>query len=481
MKTSPFQISFLKKAILFSGVAMIAFAAPAKAGFEWKGPLEAPHAAAPAPEAPAGDDMAPVGMTPPPAMDAAPVAPVVQHPMPPSAPAAMSPATSMPAPQASETEMNGDVLTGFGSDIPLAIALQQVVPAGYQYSFANGVNPGTSVSWEGGKPWQQVLGDMLAKQGLGYQLQNNTVVVSTDMNDNGAAVAAPAQTGAAAPAPVWHAPSSTGASSAPPAMPADDLAPVSITSAQPAPAAPVAAPAPEAAPAAAPAPAAAAKEPVTIHREKKKSFFERMGWTKSDDSSKADAAESDNAAQHEGQTQVDQYKPRDTSNAPRQTSDDGVRMPADANYNTDGTQHMDAKPADAKSSDLTAPPASTTTENVAAAAAAEKTDAPQSLTSSAPAAPDTNAVASNDWAGKKGQTLREVLKAWSDKAGVELLWSIDYDYRLSSDAGFNGKYEDAVGGLLERFSSVRPQPYGQLHQSQSGPRVLEVKSYDLTR
>ncbi|MDE1151289.1 MAG: TcpQ domain-containing protein [Micavibrio sp.] len=456
MKTSPFQISLLKKALLFSGVAMIAFASHAQAGFEWKGPLEAPHAAsAPAADssAPMNDDMAPVTADAPAAMPAprAPAvapAPVAQQPIPAAMPAAM------PAPQAAP-EATGETLTGFGSDLPLVIALQQVVPAGYQYSFASGVNPGTHVSWEGGKPWQQVLSDMLGKQNLGYQLQNNTVVVSEDATDG--AAAAPAQTGAAAP--VWHAPNGS-TNSTPPAMPADDLGPVSITSAAPAAApAPAATPAPEAAPAAAPAAATAA--PVTIHREKKKSFFERLGWTKSSDDADDEA---DTAAKHEVKTQVDEHKDRSSSAAPAAT------------------------PAAAPAADLTAPPASTKTENVAADAAPEKNDsmsAPQSLTAAAPAAAEpataAPAVANGDWTGKKGQTLREVLKAWSDKAGVELYWSIDYDYRLSADAGYDGKYEDAVGGLLDRFSSVRPQPYGQLHQSAGGPRVLVVKSYDLTR
>lgn len=55
---------------------------------------------------------------------------------------------------------------GFGRDLPLALALSQVVPPNYAYSFAEDDSAGATVSWEGGKPWDQVLDDMLAPQGL---------------------------------------------------------------------------------------------------------------------------------------------------------------------------------------------------------------------------------------------------------------------------------------------------------------------------
>ncbi|MCC7305014.1 MAG: TcpQ domain-containing protein [Alphaproteobacteria bacterium] len=59
-----------------------------------------------------------------------------------------------------------EVVQGFGSDLPLVMALQQVVPSTYAYSFDSGVNPGTPVSWEGGKPWDAVVSDMVAPLGL---------------------------------------------------------------------------------------------------------------------------------------------------------------------------------------------------------------------------------------------------------------------------------------------------------------------------
>jgi hypothetical protein len=51
---------------------------------------------------------------------------------------------------------------GFGSDMPLALALQQIAPPSYAVSFGESVNPGARVSWTGGKPWNEVIAEMLA-------------------------------------------------------------------------------------------------------------------------------------------------------------------------------------------------------------------------------------------------------------------------------------------------------------------------------
>jgi len=87
------------------------------------------------------------------------------------------------------------------------------------------------------------------------------------------------------------------------------------------------------------------------------------------------------------------------------------------------------------------------------------------------------AAAAAGWSVGKGQTLRDVLKGWSDTAGVDLFWSITYDYRINDDMSFPGTYDEAVGHLLDKFSAIRPQPYAELHAGK--PRVLVIKSYDL--
>jgi hypothetical protein len=66
---------------------------------------------------------------------------------------------------------------GFGRDLPLALALSQVVPPEYSYSFARNVNVGTTVSWQGGKPWNQVLDEMLAQNGMKADIEGGQVTI----------------------------------------------------------------------------------------------------------------------------------------------------------------------------------------------------------------------------------------------------------------------------------------------------------------
>jgi hypothetical protein len=90
-----------------------------------------------------------------------------------------APAPSLDSVVASATQMPSDkpVLEGFGSDMPLALALQQIVPADYATSFESGINVGQIVSWDGGKPWDQVVNEMLAPLQLQAVIVNKTVHV----------------------------------------------------------------------------------------------------------------------------------------------------------------------------------------------------------------------------------------------------------------------------------------------------------------
>ena len=360
-------VSFLASAAL-----VIAFIPAAQAGFEWKGPLSPPEKAAPAaPSSSAQDAGGMTGLEPVVMWDGA------------TAPAAATNAEiSMPAEKVGDVERSAinkntealapeelaaavpavpveqeKTLSGFGSDLPMVIALQQVVPAGYQFSFSSGVNPGALVSWEGGKAWEQVLSDMLSAQGLGYKAQNNVVIIGYFPSEQ--------KTRSAAVKPAKQAP-----------------------------------------------------EEVTIRRQKPSSFLKRQAETEAEKTVVAAAQE---------------------------------------------TQPVPAAPIAITASADKAPPGAAVSPAVADDAAASPL------------------IVYSAWSGARWQTLRDVLKNWSDVAGVELYWSIDYDYKLRDDVGYPGTYDEAVGKLLDLFSSVRPQPYGQLHQSGDGPRVLVVKSYDLTQ
>jgi hypothetical protein len=70
-----------------------------------------------------------------------------------------------------------DETIGFGSDMPLAMALRQVVPAEYSFSFGQNVNPGERVSWNGGKPWNDVVSDMVMPLNLKASVRGRTVYI----------------------------------------------------------------------------------------------------------------------------------------------------------------------------------------------------------------------------------------------------------------------------------------------------------------
>jgi hypothetical protein len=406
---------------LLAAATSLAAAPSAHAGFEWKGPIIQPPANFSADVAPqTAPDVNPESF--PAAVTAVPVESVQIETAPAeitsteTAPASSDIIFNAPAPAMSATQVSdspapapANVLEGFGTDLPLAIALQQVIPAGYQHAFMAGVNPGTFVSWQGGKPWQAVLSDMLAPAGLSYMLKGHTV--------------------------------SVGGASSFPASAADQNNTIAWTT---------------------PAVSSATGShqntaPVTIRRQKPSTLLQKQNRA-------------------------------DRTVAQGQIADGPKDILKGTPYDPDVEVNANPVTAAAPLAHDHAPmqitpesyPQSLPVEDYTAqnfpTAAAE----PVRQNIGADPATGEPVLAPPSWQAGRGQTLRDALKNWSDIAGVELYWSIDYDYRMTDDASFTGSYDEAVGGLLDKFSAVRPQPYGQLHQSAEGPRVLVVKSYDLT-
>ncbi len=66
---------------------------------------------------------------------------------------------------------------GFGEDIPLALALNQIVPPDYPYSFSENVDPGIRINWKGGRPWNIVLADALEPYGYDISINDKRVLV----------------------------------------------------------------------------------------------------------------------------------------------------------------------------------------------------------------------------------------------------------------------------------------------------------------
>ncbi len=77
---------------------------------------------------------------------------------------------------------------GFAKDIPLVMALRQIVPAQYAFSFSDGINPGVLVSWNGGKPWDVVLNDILIPLNYDLLIQDNIVIIRSKDREEAAAL-----------------------------------------------------------------------------------------------------------------------------------------------------------------------------------------------------------------------------------------------------------------------------------------------------
>jgi hypothetical protein len=134
-------------------------------------------------------------------------APAPTHPAP--APTPLLQNTVMPAPQSQSFEAP---VRGFGKDMPLVLAAQQIAPAGRQIAFGQGVDPSMLISWQGGSDWRSVLGSALSDRGLTMSEQSNILFI----NRAGATATAPLMPTAvnlnqnylppSAPAPVAAAP-----------------------------------------------------------------------------------------------------------------------------------------------------------------------------------------------------------------------------------------------------------------------------------
>lgn len=64
---------------------------------------------------------------------------------------------------------------GFGHDIPLMMAVSQIVPSGFGLAFDQGVKTDVNVTWEGGKSWLVVLNAALQPHKLRAELNGHVV------------------------------------------------------------------------------------------------------------------------------------------------------------------------------------------------------------------------------------------------------------------------------------------------------------------
>ena len=180
---------------------VLGFSAPAWAGFTLLKPkggeVAPPATAVPAPPVSMAPvpNMAPSMMLPPVAPAPAPAFSPAPMAAPQSIPLAPIPAPTMPT-------ANANNVQGFGNDIPLIIATQQIAPEGRQVAFGDGIDPAQPISWQGGQDWRATLTSALGARGLVWSEQGNMIFINSN-------APAPIMTPAAmpvAPAPKMIAP-----------------------------------------------------------------------------------------------------------------------------------------------------------------------------------------------------------------------------------------------------------------------------------
>ena len=126
----------------------------------------------PVPQARYYDNSAPVPLT---ASAPEPMPMPAQRPVP--APAPMMAAQMAPTPVAAPASMDRPV-QGFANNVPLSVALRQILPPDYGFSMSQDVDLSTLVSWRGGRPWRETLQAMLQTVGLTMQEQAQMINVS---------------------------------------------------------------------------------------------------------------------------------------------------------------------------------------------------------------------------------------------------------------------------------------------------------------
>jgi hypothetical protein len=323
---------------------------------------------------------------------------------------------------------------GFARDIPLAIALSQVVPADFTYSFGPDVNPGIPVSWQGGVGWDQVLQSMLSPQGLGASIRGRTVYVGSGAAPLSAPSPALALTQPAIPtplSPVLKASDGNLDFIAAPGLPQKSVtisrASDDLTTFPPATrAAPL--PAPNFPLSPAPSPAESLAAPVTLSSVESQplpgSSFEQTPQS-------ADPL-FDQALQKPGQG-GGRFNP-----AP-ETGSDGFNPPS-----------QDFIPVSIPAQDQEGSPVSRSGSGI------EKI---------------------RTWRGVRGDSLRTIMTDWSEDAGVEVYWASQFDYPLDSSVRFTGTFEEAVKNLLSGLRDARPRPVARLHPNlPDGPPVLVLET-----
>ncbi len=188
-----YKFFYLRKSLFslacLTCLSVLFYPSLSKAGFEWTPPAPvAKSRVEPVtpPQQPAGpltpelsqeqDSNLPVPVG---NVEKAPVPPPVEQPVVVAEPEQKPVPVPVVAPVATEVKQFSDfpIVEGFGKDIPLAVALRDIVPTHYAYVFSPSYVAGTKISWRGGQPWPIVLQNALAQKDLDSVVSENQLKI----------------------------------------------------------------------------------------------------------------------------------------------------------------------------------------------------------------------------------------------------------------------------------------------------------------
>lgn len=403
----------MKRVSRFLAISATAIIVPfsAQAGFEWVAPEKAEQPVYQAPQMPAA---APQIIEPMQAEDLVPPSPTVAP-----------PAMAVPAAPV-KREGLFDIHEGFGTDIPLVIAVRQIVPENYTYAFDIDVNMSERVSWNGGEPWIDVLDKTLADQGMKADLNGNAVRISlmsaSDMIKT---------TQTHEPVHMKHV---SMASSAPQAV----------------------------------APAPKTERPVIQHGPQHDTMVPE---------SKSEVV----APEYKSEKKADKFamfkkaepvEERTVATAPVPSAP--MQEPIDLQrrqkpvYSDHGMDDTGMMSANAQAETIVQP----------LPIAVPQHDVVPSVSIDGQQFMKYDATKVHYWSAAQGADVKALLTSWSKKVGVTLYWGARSDYELKMPVELHGTYTEAVQAVLETYGEQTPRPWGRFHPNLSdGKSILIVQNY----
>lgn len=326
------------------------------------------------------------------------------------------------------------IVQGFGRDVPLVLALQQIVPPSYRYSFDDGISPGMRISWSGDRPWKDIIMEIAQHNSMNVDIVSNVVAFH-----RGGTSSAPRSVvndvrevtdyAPALPTPVQstHVQSTHVA-----AMQPQKTQPARVINIQ------------DEVAAVKPVAKKAAFDPLLQDDVPAKTKVENKKILTADASMAVQAVDDAASFTPESFSAPMPLAPMDDETTMRTNAHDGIDVPRSSSRNM--------------------------------------MTAPQAEVASAPEYVEADMNSSREWQAFKGETLRQALTAWSNNVGVSLVWSSEYDYPLQTDVRIASDYKDAVRTLLAGFSKAQPRPLGRLfgNEKAGAQPVLIIETQRLT-